>query len=68
MVGPHIGTDPRPFGAPFEPRPTSADPLGSASAADPANVRPGYSQPLSRAMRTASARLRAAVFWMAVER
>lgn len=39
-----------------------------ASAVDPAAVRPRYSQPLSRAMRTASARLRAAVFWMAVER
>ncbi|MGW2181214.1 immunity 49 family protein [Streptomyces sp. NPDC001732] len=29
---------------------------------------PNYSQPFSRAMRTASARLRAASFWMAMER
>lgn len=28
----------------------------------------GYSQPFSRAIRTASARLRAASFWIAVER
>ncbi|GAA2303891.1 hypothetical protein Scani_10770 [Streptomyces caniferus] len=41
-------------------------------AAGPAVRAPGtgtpYSQPLSRAVRTASARLRAPVFWMAVER
>jgi hypothetical protein len=40
--------------------------LADGSQLQPAAAR--YSQPFSRAMRTASARLRAPVFWIAVER
>ncbi|CAL9541025.1 hypothetical protein SUDANB60_04222 [Streptomyces sp. enrichment culture] len=40
----------------------------SSGAEGRATLQAAYSQPLSRAMRTASALLRAASFWMAVER
>ena len=53
-------------------RPARAARAGStdpgASGPMPATRRTGYSQPFSRAIRTASARLRTASFWMAVER
>lgn len=53
--------------------PGAAAPCGPAThapgAAGPAGPSTGtYSQPFSRAIRTASARLRAASFWIAMER
>lgn len=46
----------------------SAGAAGRGGRPDGQRAARRYNQPLSAAIRTASARLRAAVFWMAVER